>query len=97
VTLKGDAIRVTIADRGPGVPPEHAARLFEAYYRAPGATASKDGVGLGLSIVKSIIEAHAGRVGVESRRGGGAKFWFELPSVHTSPPPGTDVQLRPER
>jgi signal transduction histidine kinase len=97
VALKDDVIRVTVADRGPGVSPEQTARLFEAYYRAPGATASKDGVGLGLSIVKSIIEAHAGRVGVESRRGGGAKFWFELPSVDTSPPPDNVVQLRPDR
>jgi signal transduction histidine kinase len=98
VSRKGPAVRVTVADRGPGVPPEQAARLFEPYYRAPATAGSgKDGVGLGLSIVKSIIEAHAGRVGVESRRGGGARFWFELPVVSTSGQTGRVVQLRPVR
>jgi signal transduction histidine kinase len=98
VARKGQAVRVTVADRGPGVAPEQAARLFEPYYRAP-ATAGlgKDGVGLGLSIVKSIVEAHSGRVGVESRRGGGARFWFELPVVSTSGQTGRIVQLRPVR
>src|SRR5437773_2017408 len=75
-------IRVSVADRGPGVSIEQAQRLFEAYYRAPATAGSgKDGVGLGLSIVKSIVEAHGGAVGVESRRGGGARFWFSIPSV----------------
>jgi two-component system, OmpR family, sensor kinase len=84
VTISTDrnAVRVTVADRGPGVAPEQAHRLFEPYYRAP-ATAGlgKDGVGLGLSIVKSIVAAHGGQVGVESRRGGGARFWFSIPTV----------------
>jgi len=82
VSSSAGSVRVAVADRGPGVPIEQAARLFEPYYRAP-ATAGlgKDGVGLGLSIVKSIIEAHTGQVGVESRRGGGARFWFSLPAA----------------
>jgi two-component system sensor histidine kinase KdpD len=80
-SLRSGAVRVTVADRGPGVPPEHAQRLFEPYYRAPATAGSgKDGVGLGLSIVKSIVEAHNGGVGVENRRGGGARFWFSLPT-----------------
>jgi K+-sensing histidine kinase KdpD len=82
VAVRNGVIRVSVADRGPGIPAEQAQRLFEAYYRAPStASSGKDGVGLGLSIVKSIVEAHAGRVGVESRKGGGARFWFELPTV----------------
>jgi two-component system, OmpR family, sensor histidine kinase KdpD len=86
VTARGDVIRVAVADRGPGVAPDQAQRLFEPYYRAPATAGSgKDGVGLGLSIVKSIVEAHAGSVGVESRRGGGARFWFELPIVGRGP------------
>jgi signal transduction histidine kinase len=98
VSHKGDAVRVAVSDRGPGVPADQAERLFEPYYRAPATAGSgKDGVGLGLSIVKSIVEAHAGRVGVESRRGGGARFWFELPTVSTNPPSGRVVQLRPLR
>jgi two-component system sensor histidine kinase KdpD len=82
ITARGDTVRVAVADRGPGVSLEHAQRLFEAYYRAPAtANSGKDGVGLGLSIVKSIVEAHGGLVGVESRRGGGARFWFSIPTV----------------
>jgi signal transduction histidine kinase len=81
VTLlrRGGTLRVTVADRGPGVAPEQAHRLFEPYYRAPATASGKEGVGLGLSIVKSIVEAHAGCVGVDSRPGGGARFWFVLP------------------
>ena len=82
ISVRDGVVRVTVADRGPGVAPDQAERLFEPYYRAPStAGSSKDGVGLGLSIVKSIVEAHGGRVGVESRRGGGARFWFSVPAV----------------
>jgi signal transduction histidine kinase len=85
VTARDGAVRVSVADRGPGVSSAQSQRLFEPYYRAPATSASgKDGVGLGLSIVKSIVEAHGGRVGVESRRGGGARFWFSLPTVGRS-------------
>jgi two-component system OmpR family sensor kinase len=82
ISVRGGAVRVTVADRGPGVSSDVAHRLFEPYYRAPATAGSgKDGVGLGLSIVKSIVEAHAGQVGVEHRRGGGARFWFSIPPV----------------
>src|SRR5215472_1595139 len=71
VSVRGNVVRVAVADRGPGDSPEQALRLFEPYYRAPAtASSGKDGVGLGLSIVKSIVEAHGGRVGVDNRRGG---------------------------
>ncbi len=94
VSLRGGVIHVAVADRGPGVPAEQAQRLFEPYYRAPATAANgKDGVGLGLSIVKSIVEAHAGRVGVESRRGGGARFWFELPTVGRDQPTSSKPRL----
>jgi signal transduction histidine kinase len=53
-----------------------ASRLFEPYYRA-GRT-DGDGMGIGLSVVRSIIEAHDGRVGVKNRAAGGSCFWFEL-------------------
>jgi two-component system sensor histidine kinase KdpD len=82
IAYRGGSVRVSVADRGPGVSMEQSERLFEPYYRDPATAAEgKDGVGLGLSIVKSIVEAHAGQVGVESRRGGGARFWFCIPTV----------------
>jgi signal transduction histidine kinase len=80
VSRRNGRLRVTVADRGPGVAADQVERLFEPYYRSD-ATANtvKDGVGLGLSIVKSIVQAHGGGVGAASRRGGGARFWFDLP------------------
>ncbi len=82
ISAREGAVRVSVADRGPGVPADQVDRLFQPYYRAPStADTVKDGVGLGLSIVKSIVEAHGGCVGIESRRGGGARFWFSLPTV----------------
>jgi two-component system sensor histidine kinase KdpD len=93
-TARGGSVRLTIADRGPGVSIEQSQRLFEPYYRAPSTTAlGKDGVGLGLSIVKSIVEAHGGHVGVESRRGGGARFWFSVPSVARAAATKTHLSL----
>jgi len=82
LSARGDAIRVAVSDRGPGIAARQAELLFEPYYQAPiTAGTSKDGIGLGLSIVKSIVEAHGGSVGVENRRGGGARFWFSVPTV----------------
>jgi signal transduction histidine kinase len=83
VTLssRGGCVYVAVADRGPGISVEQAHRLFEPYYRGTATSGVKEGVGLGLSIVKSIVEAHGGRVGVKPRRGGGARFWFSIPSV----------------
>jgi K+-sensing histidine kinase KdpD len=93
ISMRHGAVRVCVSDRGPGVSAEHAQRLFEAYYRGPAnSVTSKDGVGLGLSIVKSIVEAHGGLVGVENRRGGGARFWFSLPTVADA---GTSASTKP--
>jgi signal transduction histidine kinase len=81
-SIRDGAVRVVVADRGPGVSMQQAQRLFEPYFRSTTtAGTSREGVGLGLSIVKSIVEAHGGAVGVENRRGGGARFWFSLPTV----------------
>jgi two-component system, OmpR family, sensor histidine kinase KdpD len=86
VSVRGGAVRVAVADRGPGLPAGQAERLFEPYYRAQSSeSGSVEGIGLGLSIVKSIVEAHAGRVGAQPRRGGGARFWFDLPLPTSAP------------
>lgn len=80
VTAKsvGDKIRVSISDSGPGVPPAQRAQLFDRYWKADRGT---QGLGLGLYIAKSIIEAHGGRIWVEESAPPGATFSFELPAV----------------
>jgi two-component system sensor histidine kinase KdpD len=84
-------VRTTVADRGPGIPPGRVEQLFEPFYRSSSAArSSKEGVGLGLSIVRSIVAAHDGRVGAENRHGGGACFWFELPIPIPTPTPQTN-------
>ena len=73
-------VRVTVADRGPGVPRHERARLFDPFFRGSAAVATAaTGVGLGLGIVRLIVQAHGGRVGVRNRAAGGAAFWFEVP------------------
>ena len=70
-------IRFFVSDTGPGIRPEDRSRLFDRFWQV----SRKDtrGAGLGLSIVKGIVEAHEGEVGVESRLGEGSTFWFTLP------------------
>lgn len=73
----GDRVRVAVADQGPGVPLEDRGRLFRRFVRSR--SSEQAGIGLGLSVVRRIIEEHHGAVGVEDRPGGGAVFWFTLP------------------
>jgi len=67
---------VTVADSGPGIPPDIASRLFQ-----PFVTSKKQGMGVGLSISRNIIEAHGGRIWAEGHPGGGAVFRFSVPMV----------------
>jgi signal transduction histidine kinase len=76
----GGVVRISVEDRGPGVPPEQRERIFEPFYRLPGASESVGGVGLGLSLVRSIAARHQGNVRCEDRSGGGARFVVDLPS-----------------
>jgi len=75
ITSRGErgALKVTIADRGPGVAAEIAGRLFEPFY-----TSKADGMGLGLNICRSIVEFHGGRLWTTPREGGGAEFHFTV-------------------
>ncbi len=70
---------IKVHDRGPGVPAGQRERIFEPFYRLPGASEREGGVGLGLALVKSISERHGGTVRCEARPGGGASFIVELP------------------
>jgi two-component system phosphate regulon sensor histidine kinase PhoR len=76
----GDALRVSITDRGPGIPPDERGSLFRRFVRLDLQDDDEQvGMGLGLSVVKAIIEEHRGEVGIEERPGGGSIFWFTLP------------------
>jgi PAS domain S-box-containing protein len=72
-----EGLRFFVSDTGPGIPPEDRERLFDRFWQV----SRKDtgGAGLGLSIVKGIVEAHEGRVWVDSQPGVGSTFWFSLP------------------
>ena len=70
---------IRVCDQGPGVPPDLRERIFEPFYRLPGATERDGGVGLGLALVKSIALRHGGSVHCEDHAGGGACFVMQLP------------------
>jgi signal transduction histidine kinase len=76
-----DYVRFFIEDSGKGIAAEHLNHLFEQFYRVPGQD-DKSGIGLGLAIVREIVRAHGGDVGVESRLGKGSTFSFSLPFIH---------------
>ncbi len=81
---KEEALYFWVQDQGPGIPPEDQERVFEHFYRGRGQRASP-GTGLGLAICKRIVEAHGGRIWVESAPGEGACFHFLIPA---KPSPG---------
>ena len=75
----GTGVSVSVADTGPGIAPDHQARIFERFYRVDrGRSRAMGGTGLGLAIVKHIMSLHAGTVEVESEPGRGSRFtlWF---------------------
>ncbi len=76
--VSGQAL-IKVCDRGPGVPQAYQERIFEAFYRLPGASEQGGGVGLGLALVKSIATRHGGSVSCNNRDGGGACFSIQLP------------------
>lgn len=76
--LESGCVHFFVEDTGAGIENEHLSHLFEQFYRAPGQD-EKTGIGLGLSIVKEIIQAHSGDVSVESKIGEGSIFGFTLP------------------
>jgi PAS domain S-box-containing protein len=82
VSIEGgrDELKISVADEGIGIPEEELPHIFDRFYRASNATtAAIRGTGLGLGIVKYIIESHAGRILVQSKPGKGSTFSFTLP------------------
>jgi signal transduction histidine kinase len=88
-------VRFAVVDSGPGIPREDLARVFDRFWRKE--TPGKKGTGLGLFIAKGIIEAHGGRIWVESDTGRGASFYFTIPLVDPLPDeaPGLGPGLEP--
>lgn len=77
---RGGMVWISVADDGPGVPPDQRERIFERFYRLDTSrSAQTGGTGLGLAIVKELIEAHGGSIHVEDREAGGVRFRFSLP------------------
>jgi two-component system sensor histidine kinase KdpD len=80
--IAGDQMIISVADRGPGIPPTDLERVFDKFYRVLGRTAERPtGSGLGLAVSKGLVEAHGGRIWAENREGGGAVFRFTLPLI----------------
>jgi len=78
---KDNQIEVTVADTGEGIPPEDLPNIFERFYRVDKSRArATGGSGLGLTIAKRLVEAHGGKIGVQSEPGKGSRFSFTLPA-----------------
>jgi C4-dicarboxylate-specific signal transduction histidine kinase len=75
---EANGVLVMVRDSGPGIDPEHVERVFEAFY-----TTKSSGVGMGLSICRSIIDAHGGRLWADANEPRGAAFQFTLPEVES--------------
>ena len=75
--LTGSEVTVAVKDSGIGIAPKDLAHVFDRFWQAK--RAARASAGLGLAIAKSIVEAHGGRIGVESTEGEGTRFWFTLP------------------
>lgn len=74
-------VQVRVSDTGPGIPPEALLKVFDRFYRAEASRSRQTGgSGLGLSIVKALVELHGGKVGVQNRPVGGAEFVIQLPA-----------------
>lgn len=74
-----DAVQVDVSDNGPGIPPADLPHIFEKFYRARQGNQHAHGSGLGLSIARSIVQAHRGQLWAESTEGTGATISFRLP------------------
>lgn len=78
--VAGDKVIISVADQGIGIPARYLSRIFERFYRVESEVIYRvSGSGLGLSVVKALVEAHEGGVWVESQEGRGSSFYFSLP------------------
>jgi signal transduction histidine kinase len=90
----GDKLRLRVRDNGPGIDPSHLPLIFDRFYKADAARRAASGSGLGLSIVKAIVERHGGSITVHND--GGAVFDILLPTARKAPPYGADIDVSSE-
>ena len=74
-----NAVRITVSDTGPGIEPEFHSEIFDDFCRVPGVSETSEGTGLGLAIARRLVQAHGGKIWVESELGAGSKVSFLLP------------------
>jgi len=86
-----NAVKISVADTGPGIPPEFHLEVFDDFFRLPG-TEAQEGMGLGLAIARRLVHGMGGKIWVESDPGGGCKFSFLIPY---KPVPGKPVPDKP--
>ena len=87
-----NAVKVSVADTGPGIPAEYHLEVFDDFFRLPDADSQADGMGLGLAIVRRLVTAMGGKIWVESDQGAGSKFCFIIPM---KPPTTSTGQEKP--
>lgn len=94
--VEGGALELSIADRGPGIPPELRQKVFERFYQtSEGRSVHGRGVGLGLTIVREIAHAHGGEIAIDGREGGGTVCRVRLPGVEGGDSGDADGEARP--
>jgi signal transduction histidine kinase len=97
VRRRWDRVEITVRDSGEGIEPQDLDRVFDRFARAdPSRSRHTGGFGLGLSIVRAIVEAHGGTVAAQSRAGDGSTFRIELPAATNRRPPPGSVLMLPE-
>lgn len=82
VVREGDSVEVRVTDHGPGIPAREQRQIFDRFVRGSGAAGQAGGLGLGLHIVRSLVESHGGSVGVRSVVRQGSTFWIRLPALN---------------
>jgi signal transduction histidine kinase len=79
--MRKESVIVCVSDEGPGIPPEDIPHIFDRFYRAPEMARHTKGAGLGLYLARAIVEAHGGRIWVDTAPGQGVRFCFSLPKM----------------